>query len=144
MNKSLMVLLILLVCCWTPPAIAAEQLVVVVHKNNPTEQMARSEIIDLFMGKYIAFPNGTQAQPVELDDEQAIKKQFYAQLVGMSLARINAYWSRIRFTGRTRTAIEQKNIENVIKFISQGETAIGYIPRSMLNDNLKVVFSLNE
>ncbi|OUR68729.1 hypothetical protein A9Q73_03520, partial [Bermanella sp. 47_1433_sub80_T6] len=50
-------------------ALATEQdLVVVVNINNPTSQMTKSQVIDLFMGRYIAFPNGEKATPIDLID----------------------------------------------------------------------------
>lgn len=122
---------------------AADELVVVVNNKNPIKQMTRSEVIDLFMGKYTAFPNGEHASVVDLDNEQLNKQQFYHLLVGRSLASINAYWSRIRFTGRARPPIQQSSELEVIEYLSNQENAIGYIPKSMLNENLKVVYSFD-
>ncbi|MDP2560674.1 hypothetical protein [Psychrobium sp. 1_MG-2023] len=122
----------------------AEQLVVVVNKNNPIEKMNHSEVIDLFMGKYVVFPDGNKATPVELNNKSEIKKAFYSELVGMSLARINAYWSRLKFTGRARAAIEQPNQESLLTYMSNDTSAISYLPRSQVTANLKVVYELNE
>ena len=123
---------------------AREPLVVVVNKDNPIEQLSRSELIDLFMGKYVAFPNDVLAIPVELNGEHKVKAEFYQSLVGMSLSRVNAYWSRLHFTGRKRSAVFQANEGEVIDFILSNEQAIGYMPQSLATDNLKVVYILNE
>lgn len=144
MNKSLLLILLLTTFGFVWSAQASEQLVIVVNKNNPVTQMSRSEIIDLFLGKYVAFPNGTKAEPVELQGRQLIKQEFYAKLVGMSLARINAYWARLRFTGRTSSAVLEPNPEHVIEFVGLNKQAIGYIPRSMVTNDVRVVFALNE
>jgi len=118
--------------------------VIVVHQDNPTQQMTRSEVIDLFMGKYVAFPDGNKAIAVDLTSEQQTKKIFYQKLVGRSLASINAYWSRIRFTGRAKPPIEKLSSEGMVSYIAATKNAIGYIPKSMLTDNLKIVYILNE
>jgi ABC-type phosphate transport system substrate-binding protein len=126
------------------PVLARDKLVIVVNSKNPIQQMTRSEVIDLFMGKYVAFPDGKKAIAVDLNSEQTRKKEFYNKLVGRSLASVNAYWSRLRFTGRVRPPIKQASVESIAKYIAATEGAIGYIPESMLNGNLKVVYQLNE
>jgi len=140
--KRTIALLILTVCIFSVKA--QEPLVIVVNKNNPVEQLSRSELIDLFMGKYVAFPNDVKAIPVELDGEQNIKIHFYKELVGMPLARVNAYWSRLRFTGRKRAAVFKSNEEDLIAFIMANDQAIGYLPESLITADLKVVYILNE
>jgi len=123
---------------------AVEPLAVVVNKANPIDKLTRSELIDLFMGKYVAFPDDSKAMPVELKGEHDIKVNFYQSLVGMPLSRVNAYWSRLRFTGRKRVAVFQSNEAELIDYIIANEQAIGYVPQSLLTDDLKVVYILNE
>jgi ABC-type phosphate transport system substrate-binding protein len=119
-------------------------LAVVVHKNNPIEELTRSELIDLFMGKYVAFPNDVKAIPVELNGDHDIKVEFYQNLVGMPLSRVNAYWSRLHFTGRKRAAVFKPSESDIINFIMDNEQAIGYMPQSLITDDLKVVYTLDE
>jgi ABC-type phosphate transport system substrate-binding protein len=123
---------------------AQESLAVVVNKANPIDKLTRSELIDLFMGKYVAFPDDSKAMPVELKGEHEIKVNFYQNLVGMPLSRVNAYWSRLRFTGRKRVAVFQSNEAELVDYIIANERAIGYVPQSLITDDLKVVYILNE
>ena len=96
------------------------------------------------MGKYVAFPNDVKAIPVELTGDNKLKVEFYKSLVGMPLSRVNAYWSRLRFTGRKREAIFKPNENDLINFIVTNEQAIGYLQQSLITDDLKVVYTLNE
>jgi ABC-type phosphate transport system substrate-binding protein len=121
-----------------------ERLVVVVHQSNPVEVMTRSEVIDLFMGKYVAFPTGVKAIAVDFGDEHLTRKTFYKQLVGKSLASVNAYWSRIRFSGKRKPPIQKEDYDQVVDYISTTETSIGYIPQSMVTRNMKVVFEFDK
>jgi ABC-type phosphate transport system substrate-binding protein len=123
---------------------AAAPIAVVVNKANPISELSRSELIDLFMGKYVAFPNDVKAIPVELNGDHKIKVEFYQNLVGMPLSRVNAYWSRLRFTGRKRSAVFKPNENDLIAFIIANEQAIGYVSHSLITDDLKVVYILNE
>ena len=138
-------LILLLFSFITNYALADDKdIVVVVSKSNPVEKMTRSQVIDLFMGKYVAFPDGRKARPADLSGDGEIKKRFYLALVNMPLARINSYWSRIKFTGRARPPETFKNEDAVVNFVSDSGEAIAYISRSKLNNKLKVVFEFHE
>ncbi len=119
-------------------------MVVVVNINNPTTTMTKSQVIDLFMGRYIAFPNGQQATPIELMGEAEMKKNFYQYLVGMSLARVNAYWSRIKYTGRVKASKKVRTSKKVIGLLATSPVSISYMLREDVTKDLKVVYALNE
>lgn len=135
---------LLLFCLFLAPMISAEQIVVVVNKNNPIETLSKSEVIDIFMGKYVAYPNGEFAIPIELEDSNVLKAEFYQSLVGRSLASINAYWARLRFTGHIKKADSRSSEDGVIALIQETDLAIGYVRLSQVTPNLKVVYRLNE
>jgi len=138
-------LLVILLQLLAIDGLAAEQdLVVVVNINNPTSKMSKSQVIDLFMGRYIAFPNGEKATPIDLIDEQDIKIFFYQNLVGMSLARVNAYWSRVKFTGRVKPSVKVPSETELIQHMNSSPLSIGYMERRNLTKHLKVVYALNE
>ena len=144
MSKFPHALAMLILTLLSASVLAQEPLAVVVNKATPVSKLSRSELIDLFMGKYVAFPDDSKAIPVELKGEHKIKVDFYQNLVGMPLSRVNAYWSRLRFTGRKRAAVFQPNENDLIAFIIANKQAIGYVPQSLITTDLKVVYILNE
>lgn len=144
MKRIFSAFVILLITLAISSVNAKEPLAVVVNKVNPVDKLSQSELIDLFMGKYVAFPGNVAAIPVELNGDHKIKVEFYQNLVDMPLSRVNAYWARLRFTGRKRAAKFYTNEAEVIEFIMANENAIGYIPQSLVSENLKVVYLLNE
>ncbi len=125
-------------------AATEQDLVVVVNINNPTTKMTKSQVIDLFMGRYIAFPNGEKATPIDLIDDNHIKSFFYQNLVGMSLARVNAYWSRVKFTGRVKPSVKVQSEAGLIQHMHLSPQSIGYMERRNLTKQLKVVYAINE
>ena len=125
--------------------LAAEQdLVVVVNIDNPTSNMTKSQVIDLFMGRYIAFPSGVKATPIDLIDSSRSKIFFYQALMGMSLARVNAYWSRVKFTGRVKPSVKVRSEAHLVERMQALPLAIGYMKRKNLTKKLKVVYAVNE
>ncbi|MDT0595307.1 hypothetical protein [Glaciecola petra] len=125
-------------------SVKGEDLVLVVNKNNPTSILKKTQVIDLYMGKFVAFPDGSKAIPIDLADGSETKATFYKLLVGMPLARVNAYWSRVKFSGRARPPLETDSQDETIKFIQENEFAIAYIHESNVTDDLKVVYRFDE
>jgi hypothetical protein len=125
-------------------SIRGADLVLVVNKNNPTSILSRSQVIDLYMGKYVAFPNGTKAVPVDITDDLETRTKFYDSLVGMPLARVNAYWSKVKFSGRARPPTQQKDEKAILDFVIQTEDAIAYIHESSVTADVKVVYRFDE
>jgi ABC-type phosphate transport system substrate-binding protein len=125
-------------------SVASAELVLIVHKNNPTSILSRSQVIDLYMGKYIAFPDGSKAVPVDIEDDLETRTKFYDSLVGMPLARVNAYWSKVKFSGRARPPIQQKDEEAILNFIMKTENAIAYVYENSVTSDLKVVYRFDE
>jgi len=142
--KALWFLTVVILFIYSSHLLANEKLVVVVNKSNPVITMNHSEVIDLFMGKYVAFPNGTKAIAVDLIDKNTNREIFYQKLVGRSLASINAYWSRIRFSGKRKPPIQKLGYEQVVEFVARTETSIAYLPKSMVSSEMKVVFSFDQ
>ncbi len=121
-----------------------ENIVVVVNQSNLISTISKEQLVDLFMGKYVAFPDGSFAVPVDLEEPTSLKEGFYGSLVGLSLARVNAYWSRIRFTGRARQPQTQNSEAGIITFVESEPQAISYIYESSLTPKLKVVYRFSE
>lgn len=121
-------------------AFSAEPLVVVVHKDNPVNELTRSQLIDLYMGKYVAFPDGRKADPVDVANGENIREQFYRELVGMPLNRVNAYWSKVRFSGNARPPVLQRNQQAALEYLGTSESAITYITAANVTSDVKVVY----
>ncbi|MDA8621586.1 hypothetical protein N9L48_02970 [Psychrosphaera sp.] len=117
-----------------------DRLVVVTSIKNPISSMEKEQLIDLFMGKYVAFPNGTLAAPLDVGGKNTIKSEFYRNLVGLPLARVNSYWSRLKFTGSAIPPEQVNNIEEIQRRVEQQSNVVAYLYQSQLTENMKVVY----
>ncbi|EWH08475.1 hypothetical protein DS2_17080 [Catenovulum agarivorans DS-2] len=127
---------LLMSCSYT----AAAELVVVVNKENPVEQLSLTNVIDIYTGRYMAFPNGTSAEPVDLPNESSYKENFYFQATGLSLAKINSYWARLKFTGRYLPPIELDTPSDALKYVQKNPNAVAYVDEQYVTDKVKVVY----
>ena len=118
---------------------AMPEILVVVNKENETTELTRSQIVDLYMGRYQNFPNGEAAFPLDHPPDSEIRSDFYRKMVNKSVAEVNAYWARLLFSGRASPPRVFSDSAAVIKAVSENRGAIGYIERSDLDDSIKVV-----
>mgnify|MGYP003130765908 FL=1 len=136
----LIITLGLLIHGFTFVAYAQEKIVVVTNRNNDVQLIDKKGLIDLFMGKYSAFPNGKEATPIDVELESELKSQFYQSLVGLPLARVNAYWSRLKFSGRVKPPAIEQTIDDIKLRLEEDESALAYVYESYVTDNMKVVY----
>lgn len=132
-------------CLMLMSAVAhAEDMVVIAHPKSGIDKLSRTEVINIFLGRFRQLPSGISAQPVDLPQAYPEKARFYRVLVNKDLAEINSYWSRLVFSGRTAPPMEARSQEDLINIISRTPGAIGYIARSKLDARVKLVYELGD
>ncbi|QBJ71868.1 hypothetical protein PC2016_1657 [Pseudoalteromonas carrageenovora] len=119
------------------------EFVVVVNKSNAINALSKREIIDIYMGRYLTFPDGETSKPLDLPAQSALKNDFYLKLVNKDEQKINAYWARLLFSGRAKPPTPSASVEDAINKIAASQFAIGYIPLSQVTDAVKVVYTFD-
>lgn len=121
---------------------AAAEVVIIVNPENPTSQLNRDQVIDIYMGRYTHFPDSSSAKPIDQAIDSPIRAIFYQKLVNKSVAQINAFWARLLFTGRATPPKALSDGKSVTNTVMNNRDAIGYIDSQYLDDKVKVVFRL--
>ncbi|MCF2860441.1 hypothetical protein L1286_23535 [Pseudoalteromonas sp. SMS1] len=121
-------------------AASAQEIVIVVNKNNPIEKVTHRQLIDMYMGKYLAFPNGHMAITLDYRKEHPLRSVFFKALTGRSISQINAYWSRVKFSGKASPPQAYPSTEAIIDKVITTPSAIAYLPANAVTDELKVVY----
>lgn len=132
---------ILLLLALLPTLAAAESLVVVVNPMSGVETLSRTDVINIFLGRFRQLPSGITAQPIDLPASPA-RVEFYRALVNKEPAEINAYWARLVFSGRTSPPIQTEHLEEVISALRAHPGGIAYLERSKVSRKEKIVFEL--
>ena len=135
---AIIMTLIMLFTVSTP--LLAIELVVVVHKDNPVSELSRKQILDIYMGRKKSFPSGEAAKAVDLPDDSIDAETFYANVVGKSVAEVNAYWARLLFTGRATPPESLTDQSAVLNYFKTHKNTIAYIRPDQVNDQVKVVY----
>lgn len=132
-----------LVLLTLPPLLtdAAEAIVVVVNQASGIETLSRTDVINIFMGRFRQFPSGVSAQPIDMP-VSAVRTQFYRALINKEPAEINAYWARLVFAGRTSPPIQTETQDDVLKVLRATPGGVAYLERSHVTNREKIVFEL--
>ncbi|MFN6971042.1 MAG: phosphate ABC transporter substrate-binding protein [Rheinheimera sp.] len=114
---------------------AMAQVVVVVHPAM-SETITKDDIARLYTGR------STVLQPVQLKESDNKRAIFDEKAVGRSSSQLKAYWSKLLFTGKGTPPPEVSTDADVINFIHNNEYGIGYIDAASVNDQVKVLMTL--
>jgi ABC-type phosphate transport system substrate-binding protein len=133
--------LLITICLWLIIAspVGAEELVIIVNSDNQTSELTHRQLVNLYMGRTQQFPDGTYALPLDQAPDSEARQIFYKELVGKSVAEVNAYWARLLFTGRASPPRTVADAETVLLVVRENRNAIGYIERKFVDETVKVV-----
>ncbi|WP_461422270.1 hypothetical protein [Ketobacter sp.] len=115
------------------------EIVVVVNSKSTVERFSSRELVDLYMGRNLYFPNGSLILRLDQAPESATRVQFYRGLVNKSVAEVNAYWAKLLFTGRATPPQTVESAAGVLQAVKSNLNAIGYVDINDLTDEVKVV-----
>lgn len=128
-------LLISLMCC-SQSTLAS--ITVIVHPSNNND-LNKSAISRLFLGKTKKFPDGTIAIPLNQDESKNITEEFNSKALKKSSSQLKAYWSKLVFTGKGTPPKNAEDNKAVLDIVAQNPNVIGYISSDIVNDKVKAV-----
>jgi hypothetical protein len=77
--------------------------------------------------------------PVDQPEGSVLRAEFYRKLVNKDLNEINAYWSRLIFSGKTAPPRQAANAAEVVALLSGSPGGITYVERSQVDGRLRIV-----
>jgi len=123
----------------SPLAARAVEFVVVVSPKNPLVSLQQEQVAALFLGQVARFPDGADAQTLDLPLGSAVRDTFYHQVAGKSPAMMKAHWTRMVFTGHGQPPREVAGSIAVRRMVAENPTMIGYIDRHALDASVKAL-----
>jgi hypothetical protein len=134
----------LLALCLSATALPTQaDVFIVVPTASSVKAMTQKELVDLYMGRSRAFPDGTFALPFDLPRDDPGRATFYRALTGLDLAQINSYWSRLMFSGQTLPPQPLPTEAAMVDLVKRNPSAVGYMLQEPPADKgLRVVLVL--
>jgi len=140
-QKSWFMLMVLAIMTLPNLVWADDAMVVVVNAKNPVTKMSADEVSQLFMGQSEFFPGGSPATAIDQPESTPLRTEFDAKVLGKTPSQLHAYWSKIVFTGKGKPLKEVPTSKDVVDFLNKNPNAIGYMEKSAVDNNVKVVYA---
>lgn len=125
---------------WHAAVAEYDPLVVIVSAQGSLNELNRSELVHLYMGRLNRLPSGLNALPLDLAEAREV---FYQELVNKPLSEINAYWARLVFSGRASPPRTIATVDEMLDIVASNPGAIGYIHRADVDERVRVVMEIS-
>ena len=115
----------------------SESVLVVANTDEPELSLTRLEVRNLFMGG----ASKASLNAIALPPRSLTRIMFNTAVIGLTEARIQAYWAQMRFTGRKRPPREFQNEQAALEYIQANKGAVGYFPAdTVVPEGLTVLY----
>lgn len=111
----------------------------IVHPSNPTTQLSRLKVGEIFLKKMPRWPDGHPVMPVEPSGKSPVRQRFTLEIYGKQVIAISAYWQQMIFGGKGVPPPEKSNDADVVAFVRDTPGAIGYVWAGTDVSGVKVV-----
>jgi len=111
---------------------------VIVHPENASSFDKRT-LKKIFLGKSKSFDNGRVAILLSPSQEDPVREDFNKKVLNKSSNQVNAYWSKMIFTGKGVPPQEMASASEIISAIAANKDAISYIDSTAVTSAVKVV-----
>ena len=122
-------------------SIASADVVVIVNSSVAIKSASADDIAQVFLGKRSDI-DGVHLVPVDQGEGNASRAAFYSKVVQKNPSQLNAYWSRLIFTGKGNPPRQVGSDAEVAEAVADDEEAIGYIDSSAVTDGVKVIYTV--
>lgn len=122
------------------PFASAAEILVVTGADNPLAALNQNQVRDLFLGKVVSLPDGSNSSPVDQPDSSPLREEFYMKVANLTAAQARAHWAKLYFTGRGVPPLRARSGADVKRLLNSISGAIGYLDRASLDDSVKVLF----
>ena len=117
---------------------AFSQVAIIAHKTVPADSISKIQLIDYFSRDIKTWDNDIPIVIVDLKEKGEVKKTFYKYL-GKSSSRMKSIWMKKKLSGEGNPPASLISEEEVLKKVASTPGAIGFISRSKVTDEVKVL-----
>ena len=118
--------------------LASAEIAIVVNPESEMAKASASDITQLFLGKRNEI-DGQAARALDQAEGSTIRNEFYNKVVNKTGSQLNAYWSRLIFTGKGMPPDKVDDDVEVIEMVAEEEDVVGYVSPSSVDETVKVI-----
>jgi len=121
------------------PGIAHSSDTVIINASVPQTELSKSTLQAIFGMRLRKWPNGTPIKVFILSDEHPLHIEFCKLILNAFPHQLKRAWNRLVYSGTGQAPIEVASTEQMLVRIATTSGAIGYIDRSLLNDQVRSI-----
>ena len=100
---------------------------VIVNPANPTTQVTRMKLGEMFLKKAPRWSDGIPISPMEPSGKSSVRQRFTLETYGKTVMAISAYWQQMIFSGKGVPPPERSSDADIVAFVRETPGAIGYV-----------------
>jgi hypothetical protein len=112
---------------------------VIVNNSNPVTWVKKSELAAMFLKKADSWPTGALVVPVDQAERAPVRQSFSRDVIGKPPAAVKSYWNQLVYSGRSVPPPEKLTDEEVILFVKNVPSAVGYVSATTKTKGVKVL-----
>ena len=138
MNKLILRILFVAGALTVTSSLSHAEVVIVVNNSVAVSSITVDVAANIFLGKVDELPGGIRMVPIG----QKARTEFYSKVVKKDAAQLNAYWSRLIFTGKGEPPKKVADNTDVLALVAANPNIIGYVDASAVNSTVKVLLRI--
>ncbi|KAF0190889.1 MAG: hypothetical protein FD165_2350 [Gammaproteobacteria bacterium] len=123
-------------------AYARADVAVIVHPDNPLTSISVDDLRNLYLGKVRTYPNGHQAEIIDLGDGTPLCTQFYAAVLNKTSAQLNAYRAQRLFSGKGLPPNTVATDSEAVAWVARNPQGLAYVDKSKVNGDVKILMTI--
>lgn len=116
---------------------AEQSWLIVVSSQSTVSNLTQKQVMGLFLGRSKFLPDGDRVYALDHPVESATRANFYRALTGKNIADIDAYWARLKYSGRATPPLPVDSHEQIIRLLTSRAGTIAYLPISYTEELAK-------
>ncbi len=114
-------------------------LAIITHPDNPEPALTLNQVKRIYLAKARTFPQGGTVRRADQAPDTPAYREFVSKVLGLREQQLNAYWSKMTFTGRGVRPDNVGDDADVRQWILQHRDGLGYIDTGQVNEQVKVL-----
>jgi ABC-type phosphate transport system substrate-binding protein len=139
MNRSIIRILTTAAASMMLASLSQAEVAIIVNNSVSVPGITADVAANIFLGKVNELPGGIRMVPIDQEDRQKAHAEFYNKVVKKDPAQLNAYWSRLIFTGKGEPPKKMADNADVLALVAANPNIIGYVDASAVNSSVKVL-----
>ena len=125
-------------CLLTGATASVADIAIIVNPESGLNDADAKQIAAAFLGKRGSIA-GVSVTPVDQEEGQASRDEFYTKVVNKNASQLNAYWSRLIFTGKGMPPDQVSADAEVVEVVADDLEMIGYVSPGAVDDSVEVI-----